>query len=312
MVIAPAHIREVRMTGRVSFLGLTAAALCAAILAQAANGAEVSCTLCAEWNRPQQPFRVYGNTYYVGTHGLASVLITSDQGHILIDGGLAESAPQIAAHIRALGFKVEDVRWILNSHAHYDHAGGIAELQKLTSASVAASPWSANVLIQGGPERGDPQYQIVPAIKTVPNVKVLADGESLRSGPLELTAHFTPGHTPGGTTWTWRSCEGGNCVNVVYADSLTAVSADGFRFTASRDYPNALADFEKSFRVLDTIPCDILLVPHPEFADVLGKLDRREQGVKDAFIDQGSCRNYVANMRRDFEKRIDRERTTGK
>ena len=300
------------MPKRAWSLGLIVVALCAATAGQAANAEEASCANCAEWNRPQQPFRVFGNTYYVGTHGLASVLITSDQGHILIDGGLPESAPQIAAHIRALGFKVEDVRWILNSHAHFDHAGGIAELQKSTGAKVAMSSWSANVLRRGGQERGDPQYGTLPAIRTVSDVKVLADGEALRLGTLELTAHFTPGHTPGGTSWAWRSCEASRCLNVVYADSLTAVSADGFRFTASPDYPNALADFEKSFRLLETIPCDILLVPHPELADVLDRLDRREKGMKDAFVDPASCRNYAATMRRGFEARIARERTAGK
>jgi metallo-beta-lactamase class B len=300
------------MLGCLRFFRLIAVAAIAAVPVLAPRAAELSCQTCAEMNRPQQPFRVFGNTYYVGTHGLASVLITSDQGHVLIDGGLSESAPQIAANIRSLGFKLQDVRRIVNTHAHFDHAGGIAELQRLTGAKVTMSPWSATVLRQGSPQRGDPQYGTLPAIKAVSDVTALADGETLRLGPLALTAHFTPGHTPGGTTWTWRSCEGVRCLNIVYADSLTAVSASGFLFTANADYPNALADFDKSFQLLETLPCDILLVPHPEFADVLGKLDRRTQGTKDAFIDQASCRTYSANMRREFEKRIVRERATGR
>src|SRR5262245_39078958 len=226
------------------------------LVAFPADGGEVTpCSSCAEWNRPQSPFRVFGNTYYVGTRGLTSILVTSNAGHVLIDGGLPESSTRIAASIRTLGFRVEDVRWILNSHAHFDHAGGIAELQRLSGANVAMSEWSAGVLREGGPRRGDPQFDILPRIGMVADVRVLADRESVRVGPVALTAHATPGHTPGGTSWTWRSCENQRCLDLVYADSLTAVSSDGFRFTASPDYPNALGDFAKSFTTLSMVPC---------------------------------------------------------
>src|SRR5215813_653800 len=130
-----------------------------------------SCKNCAVWNAPQQPFKIYGNTYYVGTHGLGSVLITSPAGHILIDGALAESVPQIVSHVRSLGFRVEDIKLIVNSHVHYDHAGGIAELQRLSGAHVAASEWSAAVLKTGGVAPDDPQHGIIRGILPVSQVE---------------------------------------------------------------------------------------------------------------------------------------------
>jgi metallo-beta-lactamase class B len=294
-------------------LGYVFLAALAAAQPVPARAADVTpCVNCAEWNMPQVPFRIYGDSYYVGVRGLSAILITSSEGHILIDGGLAESAPRIAASIAALGFRVTDVRWILNSHAHHDHAGGIAELQRLSGANVAASAWSAGSLTQGGPLRGDPQFRDVSPIATVPQVRVIGDGQVVAVGPLTLTAHLTPGHTPGGTTWTWRSCEGARCLDLVYADSLTAVASDGFLFTASADYPNALADFERSFATLSAMPCDVLVVPHPGFVDLFGKLARRENGEADALVDPRSCANYAAGMRRAFETRVTRERTTGR
>src|SRR5690242_14724323 len=196
------------------------------------------CPSCAEWNAPQRPFRIYGNTYYVGTHGLSAILLTSKDGDVLIDADLPESAPIIIANIRALGFRVEDIKLILNSHAHFDHAGGIAALQRAFGARVAASPWSARVLERGASIPGDPQYGVLSSYSPVPHVQVIADGETLYVGPLALTAHFTPGHTPGGTTWTWRSCDGNRCLDLMYADSQTPVSADGFSFTHSDTYPS--------------------------------------------------------------------------
>jgi metallo-beta-lactamase class B len=150
---------------------------------------------------------VYGNTYYVGTHGLGSVLITSPTGHVLIDGALPESVPQIIAHIRSLGFRLEDIKLIVNSHVHFDHAGGIAELQKLSGAWVAASPWTADVMKKGIVPRDDPQFGLIVPIARVSRVEILKDGETLKAGAVTVTAHFTPGHTPGGTSWTWSSCE---------------------------------------------------------------------------------------------------------
>jgi len=173
------------------------------------------CPKCAEWTAPQKPFKVYGNTYYVGSQTIGSVLITSPKGHILIDGTVQEGAAQVAANIRALGFRVEDVRLILNTHVHFDHAGGIATLQKLSGADVAASPWSARVLMQGRYEPDDPLFDDrLRGPTPVKHVRVIRDGETLSVSTLSVIAHFTPGHTPGGTSWAWKSCEDGRCLDV--------------------------------------------------------------------------------------------------
>ena len=269
-------------------------------LAIAAENAD--CSACAEWNMQQEPFHIHGDTYYVGTEGLSSILITSYEGHVLIDGGLNESAPLIA------GFRIEDVSLILNSHAHYDHAGGIAGLQRLSGASVAASAWSAEVMRLGATPLGDPQYGMGLAPEPVANIRIIIDLEQLSIGSLPLTAHFTPGHTPGGTSWAWRSCEGDQCVDIVYADSLSAVSADDFYFTRSVDYPNALADFDMSFARLENLPCDILLSPHPGFTGLFEAMEQRQSGGgTDSLVDPDACRRYVDSMRDWLARRLAEE-----
>ena len=253
-----------------------------------------------EWNKPQKPFKVYGNTYWVGTRGLGAVLITSDRGHILIDGALPESVPQIRDHIKELGFKLEDVRLLVNSHVHFDHAGGLGQLQQLTGAHAAASADAAKVFASGESGPDDPQYGILPPIDRLKNVEVVRQGQILKVGSLMVMARMTPGHTPGGTSWSWKSCEGARCLDLVYADSLNPVSADGFKYSTS---PLAKA-FEGSFERLETMRCDILLTPHPAFAQVLEKLAAREAGKTDAFIDPGACKAYVAAPRKSLAARL--------
>jgi metallo-beta-lactamase class B len=268
------------------------------------------CPQCVEWNRPQKPFRVFGNTYYVGPHGLGSILITSREGHILIDGALPESAKQIASNVQSLGFRIEDVKVIVNSHAHFDHAGGIAELQRLSGARVLASEWSAEVMSKGGIGRGDPQKGSLSPIAAIKNVHTLRDGKTIDIGDITITAHLTPGHTPGGTSWTWRSCDANACREMIYADSLTPVSAPGFRFSDSRAHPQALSDFEKSFAFLESTPCDILLTPHPEVSGLWERLEMRESGGgSEAMLSSGACRKLAEQGRGRLKERLDSERS---
>lgn len=276
-------------------------------IAQTSTPRSIECPSCAEWNAAQQPFKVFGNTYWVGTHGLGAILVTSPQGHVLIDGGLPQSAPLILANIRALGFRVEDVKLILNSHVHYDHAGGIAELQRATGAAVAASPWSAAALEHGTSGPGDPQYGLLAPYAPVSSVRTIADGDTLRVGPLALVAHFTGGHTPGGTSWSWRACEGARCRNVVYADSQTPVSADNFFFTHNTTYPNAIADFEHGFAALETMPCDILLTPHPDASGLWQRVAARDAGNADALVQPGACRAFAGAARDRLAERVAKE-----
>jgi len=267
--------------------------------------------LCAQsrstWNQPQEPFRIYGNTYYVGTRGLGSVLIASPGGHVLIDGALPESAPLIAASVRKLGVRVEDIKLIVNSHAHFDHAGGVAELQKLSGARVAATAWTASVMRKGAVPRDDPQFGAISPIARVARLEIIRDGESLTSGAVTVTAHLTAGHTPGGTSWTWQSCENGRCLNLVYADSLTPVSADGFRFSDSKLYPHAVEDFERSFAFLERTPCDILITPHPEASRLFERLAERSADPE-AMIDRGACKALAVSARERLRQRLAEER----
>jgi metallo-beta-lactamase class B len=273
-----------------------------------AQNVHFSCANCAAWNKPHPAFKIYGNTYYVGTDGLSSVLIAASTGHVLIDGALSESAPLIVANIRSLGFRIEDVKLILNSHVHFDHAGGISELQRLSGARVAASQWTADVMKKGAVPRDDPQFGSIRPIARVARVETLKDGDALSAGAVTITAHLTPGHTPGGTSWTWQSCENGRCLNLVYADSLSPVSADGFHFSRRKEYPNA-GDFERSFLFLDSAPCDILITPHPDASDLWQRLEQR-RSRPDAFIDSTACRALAETSRVRLKQRLATESVT--
>lgn len=251
----------------------------------------------ADWLAPQEPFAVYGNTYYVGTGGISAVLITSSAGHILVDGGAPMAPPQIAEHIRKLGFKVEDIRYILNSHAHHDHAGGIAELQKLSGATVLASPASLDVIASGRPDKTDPQLPHLVLMTPVTKIRAIHDGEVVRLGPIALTAHFTPGHTKGGTSWTWQSTENGRMANMVYADSVYAMSGDGVRFSGNPGYPNAKAAVEGSIATVESLKCDVLVAAHPELGGLWERKAKQPALGTAAFIDKDACRNYAAKAR---------------
>jgi metallo-beta-lactamase class B len=247
----------------------------------------------ADWYAPQQPFPVVGNTYYVGTGGISAVLITSPAGHILVDAGAPKAADDVVAHIRKLGFRVEDIRYILSSHVHQDHAGAIAALQTLSGATVLASPSSVRLLESGQPDRADPQYPNLTPIAPVAKTRAVRDGETVRLGPLAVTARFTPGHTRGGTSWTWQAEEGGRTVNVVFADSLFAVAAEGLRFSGNPLYPQAQADIERSIATVQALPCDVLVAAHPELGGLWERKARQPALGNAAFIDAGACRAYA-------------------
>ena len=261
-----------------------------------------SCNSCPTWNIPQPAFRIYGNTYYVGTHGLSAILIASDKGHVLIDAALPESVPHIVENIRALGFRVEDIKLIVNSHVHFDHGGGLAEMQRLSGAHVAASAWTANVMNKGIVPRDDPQFGVIIPSPRIAKVETFEDGATLSAGSVKVTAHLTPGHTPGGTSWTWTSCESGRCLQFVYADSLTAVSADGYLYSQRKQYPRA-EDFERSFAFLERTPCDILITPHPEAGNLWDHMGQRVKDP-DALINPAACRALAGSLREKLKQRL--------
>lgn len=288
---------------------LVAAAWANDVLAQRADTAATpNCPSCAEWNAPQAPVRLFGNTYYVGTHGLGAVLVTTDAGHLLVDGGLPESAPLIARNIEALGFRLSDVRLIVNSHVHFDHAGGIAALQRMSGAEVLASERSVATLRSGEVGRDDPQYGIIGGIAPVQRTRVIPAGDTVRLGDVLFTALRTAGHTPGGTSWSWRSCEGATCWTFVYGDSQTAISADDFLFTASKHYPRVLEDFAAGLDALERAPCDVLVTPHPSASGLWERLARRDAGDRDALRDPQGCVRYAQSSRERLARRVASER----
>ena len=272
-----------------------------------------------QWNQPQPPVRLYANTYYVGVAGLSSVLVHTSRGLILLDGDLPQSVPLIEANIARLGFRVKDIRFILNSHAHFDHAGGIAALARDSGAVVLASPSSAAALRAGHAMPDDPQAAyadpdraepaLYPAVTTP--IREIRDGETLELGDARLVAHFTPGHTPGGTTWTWRECVEGRCLDIVYADSLNAISAPGFHFLADAQHGDLTAAFRRSIETVAALPCDILISAHPEQSGLPEKFHRLDAaGAVNPFVDPGACHRYADAAETLLDSRIEQERAT--
>lgn len=256
------------------------------------------------WTAPQKPFRIHGNTWYVGPHGLGVFLIVAPSGDVLIDGGVPGDAPLIEANIRSLGIHLRDIKWILNSHAHSDHAGGLAQLAHDTGAQVIASAADTPLLERGGHD--DPEYGDRFPFRPIHVARMVADGESLHLGELVLTAHATPGHTKGNTTWTWVSCAGKHCLHMVDVGSL---SAPGFQLIGNPKYPHAVKDFEHSFAVVAALPCDIPLAPHPDMVDFWARVAKRKHGDMKALIDPAGCRTYAKHARESFEAQLAKQRT---
>jgi metallo-beta-lactamase class B len=273
-----------------------------------------TCSDCAEWNAPRQPFKVFGNTYFVGPAGVSSLLIVGDQGHILLDGGVPQSAASIDASIRALGFKTTDVKTILTSHAHYDHVAGVRALQRYAGATVLGSAASVRALVRGRPTPDDPQFAgEAPGVHDFPAIadaRAVADREVVRVGSLAVTVHYTPGHTPGATSYAWQACEGARCLNIVYGDSLSPISNDTFRFTGDGTRPSIVSSFRDAITRMATLPCDVLITTHPVSSDMDAKLKVRadknlDPGAPgDPFVDPGACKAYAARSMQALDDRV--------
>lgn len=253
------------------------------------------------WAEAAPPARIFGNSWYVGTCGISAILVASPQGHVLIDSGPAEAVPSILANIRALGFDPRDIRLIVGSHEHLDHMGGFAALKAATGAQVAVREPARAVLERGAPDPADPQFGAIAPMPIVGVDRVLADGEAVTVGALALTAIATPGHTDGGTSWSWRSCEGVRCASLAYVDSLSAVSADGYRFS---DHPARVAPYRATFARVAAMRCDILMTPHPSASNLFERLAGRAP-----LIDRDACARLSLTMRARLDERLARERT---
>lgn len=254
------------------------------------------------WTEPTAPFRIAGNIHYVGSKGLAAYLITSPRGHVLLDGTMDENVEGIERNIVALGFRLRDVKLLLNSHAHFDHAAGLARLKRDTGATLVASAADRAAL-----ETGTPPSITSYGIVTFPAVKVdrlLRDGRAERVGKIALTPVLTPGHTPGCTTWTMTTVERGRSLRVVFPCSLTVA---GNRLVGNTGYPGIVADFRRSFPIVAALRADIVLPGHPEGIDLLGRTTRRAAGDADAFLMPGLLPKLTADARTAFEADLARQ-----
>jgi len=247
-------------------------------------------------NKPVPPFRVAGNLYYVGASEIASFLITTPEGHFLLDGGFAETAPQIERNVATLGFNLRDVKILVNSHAHFDHAGGLAELKRLSGARFIASAGDADLLKNGG--HGDFRFGDTLPFPPVTPDQIIHDGESIRLGHQTLTAHMTPGHTKGNTTWSFKVSDDNEILDAVFVGSPSSLD---YQFVGKESYPGIGSDFQRTFAVLKTLPCDIFLASHGSFFDLEGKRQRLARGEQpNPFIDPKGYRAMIVEYEKEF------------
>jgi metallo-beta-lactamase class B len=252
-----------------------------------------------EWDKPAPPVRIHGNSYLVGTCGISSILVTGEDGHVLIDGGTEAGAEIIANNIRQLGFKLRDIKYLLISHEHHDHVGGIARLQQLTGATLVTSAPGGKALGSGVVGPDDPQSGLDKPYRAATVGRVIADGGDVLLGNLRFFAMATPGHTPGATSWRWESCDGGVCRTMVYADSLSPVSRDDYRFS---DHPEYLAAYRASIAKIADSRCEILMTPHPSASAM-----RDRMTGKQALFDPNGCKNYAASLTKKLDERLAKE-----
>ena len=257
----------------------------------------------AAWNKPFAPFRIIGNIYYVGANGVSSFLITTAEGDILLDSGLLETASQIERNVEALGFHMRDVKYLLNSHAHYDHCGGLAELKRASGALMAASGGDAETLMTGhqlsyGPGQSESRF---PAVRVD---RILSNGDLVTLGGVSLTAHLMPGHTKGCTTWSMPVAENGRVYQVVFYCSTTVA---GNQLVNNLKYPNIVSDYEHSFRVARSMHADVFLAAHPEFFDMQRKFKARRGKGENPFVDSTALPRFVQQSEADFREELKRQ-----
>jgi metallo-beta-lactamase class B len=257
-----------------------------------------ACLLPANADEPFPAHRVAGNVYYVGSKALATYLIVTPEGHILINSGFEETVPIIRVGVESLGFKMRDVKLILASHAHSDHVAGHALLRELTGAKVYVMRGDEKVIASGG----EGQYLYVSS-RWKPCVvdRVLEDGDEVKLGDATLVARRTPGHTRGCTTWTWRAADGDKTYEVVVIGSPNV--NPGYRLADNKDYPEIAEDFASTFKILKSLPCDVFLGAHGDYYGMLAKYERL-QADKNPFVDPDGYRAYVDLKEKAFRRTL--------
>jgi metallo-beta-lactamase class B len=263
------------------------------------------------WRAPVAPQHLVGNIYYVGAIGVSSYLITTTQGHILLDTGFDDTVPIIQHSVEQLGFRVADIKIILSSHAHIDHVGGHARMKELTGAQVLASAADARTIESGGADDFLQWPKDTLLFAPVKVDRMVADGERVTLGDVTLTAHLTPGHTRGATTWTMDVNDGGVMRHVVFFSSATI--NDGTRMLNNPLYPDMVSDFEKTFATFHGLPCDIFFAPHGGQFAMADKFARLERGEKEnPFIDPIGWKRLIAGAEKAFRDQLAAERASAK
>jgi metallo-beta-lactamase class B len=257
-----------------------------------------------DWTEPFPPHKVVDNIYYVGSRGLASYLITTPQGHILINSSLVQSVPLIQASVEKLGFRFSDVKILLISHAHWDHCAGSAKIKQLTNAKYMVMDADAAEIEAGG--KGNFQYD-TPASRYPPAKvdRILHDGDKVELGGTTLVAHLTPGHTKGCTTWTMKARDGGKTLDVVIVGSPNANA--GYKLVNNALYPQIAADFERMFRALKALPCDVFLGAHGDYYGLQEKFPKLKAEGANPFIDPEGYKSYVAEREETFLKELKKQ-----
>ena len=281
---------------------LLAGAFAAALIWTSTLPAQVN----PDWIEPFPPFRIAGNLYYVGSKDLASYLITTSQGNILINSDLETSPPLIRASIEKLGFRVSDVRILLISHAHWDHDGGSAAIKALTGATYMVMDGDVSVVESGGKTDflyGNTPTSLYPATKVD---RVLHDGDEVKLGGTTLVAHLTPGHTKGCTTWTIKVAEAGKSYDVAIVGSPNV--NDGYKLVGNPSYPGIVSDYERTFQVLKSLPVDIFLGAHGSYFDLQTKYPRLKEGAANPFIDPAGYKSYVTDRERAYRAELAKQK----
>lgn len=256
------------------------------------EGFAATCEAWDEWEKPAPPFRIHGGTYHVGTCGISAILITSPEGHLVIDSGTKWGGELVAANIEELGFSLDEVRYLTHTQEHGDHIGGIAYLKSRTGARMVASARAQSVFETGVINTDDPQYAPRAPMETLPVDKLVADGEALILGGKRIVARLTPGHSPGAITWRWEECQEDRCHSLLFTDGMGPFSADGNRWT---DHPEYLADYRASVKWLETVDADICLAAHPSQMRLIKRI---EAGM---LVDPDVC----SHMGKSIQERID-------
>lgn len=260
-----------------------------------------------DWTEPFPAFRIAGNLYYVGSKGLASYLVTTPEGHILINSDLEANVPMIRTSVESLGFKFSDIKILLISHAHWDHCAGSDTLKRLTGAKYMVMEGDVGVIESGG--KSDFHYANDPTTLFAPTKvdRVLRDGDEVKLGGATLTARLTPGHTKGCTTWTMKVNDGSKLRTVVIVGSPNV--NPGYKLVGNTAYPRITEDYEQTFRVLKSLSCDYFLGAHGSYFDLEAKYAQFKAGAASAFIDPAGYKNFVEDREQAFRVELKKQKT---